>query len=912
MAEDSRIRVKTIAVEFGVKNRDISSILQHLKLRSVSNHNTALTEEEAEQVRQYIQKYGVKLVNVEDTEKATKVLVRRKNTESKNTVEEGSEEESTKSHDVVSSQRQNMSGQREQSGSHVSTVSSSSVPAEDHTKEMVSRPARAVVIRKNEEQKVEEVRDVVQGQTSSPPDVVQHEQVAATVEQQQKSVKHQVRVIGRTDPRQWKPPVVGDASYSQNKEEYRKERGRHTPVKPASDTSAKKTPYTGKKTLNTHTPSYPVADMPDPRMATQSKKKQNKNKKLHNNYGDGERTTRTLKNYNMVDDVAPRRTKFRKDKTKKESTPATQPLRLEKRKIRVDEVIRIADMAHQMGVKATELIRSLFALGVMATVNQSIDIETAAILATEYGYEVESVGFSEEEALLSRVEDTAENLKPRPPVVTIMGHVDHGKTSLLDAIRRTNVTDKEAGGITQHIGAYHVTTPKGDIVFLDTPGHEAFTAMRIRGAEITDLVVLVVAADDGVMEQTREAISHAKAANVSIMVAVNKMDKEGANPERVQRELAELGLVPEEWGGDTIYNYVSAKQGTGIENLLEMIALQSDILELKANPDKPARGRIIEAHLDKGKGAVATVLVQEGTLRQGDFFLAGTTSGRVRAMFNDQNRKIKEAAPAFPVEIYGFSTVPEAGEEFIVLEDEKMAKRIAEARLVKQRERQISKNTKVTLESFLASAPDVETKTLNLLLKADVQGSLEAITQALNKLSTDKVTIHIVHSGTGTISESDILLASTAKAIVIGFNVRPIAKVRDIAEKENIDIRFYDVIYNLSEDIEKAMRGMLAPVQKEVYLGQAEVRQIFVISKQGTIAGALVTDGKVVRNAQVRLLRDGVVMYTGAITSLKRFKDDVREVAKGYECGFMLHNFNDLKEGDIVEAFEIQEEKAEL
>ena len=908
MAEDSRIRVKTIAVEFGVKNKDVSSILQHLKLRSVSNHNTILSEEEAEQVRQYIQKYGVKLVNLEDTKKTAKVFVRRKNTESSSVSGETSEEECASERGVVSSQHKSVSEEGQKKESHMPVMSSA--PVVEESKKTVSHSARAVVIRKNEEQKVE-VRDVVQKQESLSHDKEQHKQVVETVEQQ-KNVKHQVRVIGRTDPRQWKPPTVGDTSHSQNKEDYRKDRGRHNSVKPTNDATARKTSYTGKKSVNTHSQSYPVADVPDPRMATQSKKKQNKNKKLHNNYGDGERTTRALKNYNLVDDVAPRRTKLRKEKAKKEATPTTQPLRLEKRKIRVDEVIRIADMAHQMGVKATELIRSLFALGVMATVNQSIDIETAAILATEYGYEVESVGFSEEEALLSRVEDTAENLKPRPPVVTIMGHVDHGKTSLLDAIRRTNVTDKEAGGITQHIGAYHVTTPKGDIVFLDTPGHEAFTAMRIRGAEITDLVVLVVAADDGVMEQTREAISHAKAANVSIMVAVNKMDKEGANPERVQRELAELGLVPEEWGGDTIYNYVSAKQGTGIENLLEMIALQSDILELKANPDKPARGRIVEAHLDKGKGAVATVLVQEGTLRQGDFFLAGTTSGRVRAMFNDQNRKIKEAKPAFPVEIYGFSAVPEAGEEFIVLEDEKVAKRIAEARLVKQRERQISKTTKVTLESFLASAPDVEVKTLNLLLKADVQGSLEAITQALNKLSTDKVAINIVHSGTGTISESDILLASTAKAIVIGFNVRPIAKVRDIAEKENIDIRFYDVIYNLSEDIEKAMRGMLAPVQKEVYLGQAEVRQIFVIPKQGTIAGAFVTDGKVLRNAQVRLLRDGVVIYTGAITSLKRFKDDVREVAKGYECGFMLQNFNDLKEGDIVETFEIQEEKADL
>ncbi|MDE7469165.1 MAG: translation initiation factor IF-2, partial [Desulfovibrionaceae bacterium] len=647
---------------------------------------------------------------------------------------------------------------------------------------------------------------------------------------------------------------------------------------------------------------------------TQSKKKKNKNKK--NSFEkDIEKGVKFSKNYDYSIDgeVAPRRFKPKKDKSKKTAN-LTQPIKAEKRKIKIDEFIRVSDIAHQMGIKASEIVKFLFSLDVMVTVNQPIDIDTASIVAAEYNYEVESVGFSEEDILLSHVEDTPESLVRRAPVVTIMGHVDHGKTSLLDAIRRTNVIDKEAGGITQHIGAYHVSTSKGDIIFLDTPGHEAFTAMRVRGAEITDLVVLVVAADDGVMEQTREAVNHARAANVTIMVAVNKIDKPSANIERIQRELAEIGLVPEEWGGDTIYNYVSAKTGQGIEELLEMIALQSEILDLKANPNKPARGRIIEAHLDKTKGSVATVLIQEGTLEQGDYFLSGITCGRVRAMVSDEGKKIKSAGPSTPVEIHGFDTVPSAGDEFIVMADEKVAKKIADSRAVKQRERELTKASKVTLEMFLATAKQEEgqVKTLNLIVKADVQGSLEAIAQALQKLSGDKVRIKILHSGTGAISESDILLASTAGAIVIGFNVRPIAKIRALADKEQVDIRFYDVIYKLSEDVEQAMRGMLAPVTREEYLGQAEVRQIFTLPKHGTVAGSFVIDGKLQRNAGVRLLRDGLVIYTGTIASLKRFKDDVREVTKGHECGFMLTNFNDIKVGDIAEAFELKEEVASL
>ena len=615
----------------------------------------------------------------------------------------------------------------------------------------------------------------------------------------------------------------------------------------------------------------------------------------------------------MDENETPRMRSARSRKKKVvQAAPVTQPLKAAKRKVRIEGTIRISDMAQQMSLKANELIKVLFNLGIMATINQSIDFDTASVLASEFNYEVEKTGFEEKDYLEPAAPDKPEDLKPRPPVVTIMGHVDHGKTSLLDAIRKSHVTSGEAGGITQHIGAYHVKTKNGDVVFLDTPGHEAFTAMRARGAQITDLVILVVAADDGVMEQTREAVNHARAANVPIIVAVNKMDKPGANPERVLRELAEMGLQAEEWGGDTIVCKVSAKTHEGLDELLELLALQSEVMELKANPNKLARGHIIEAKLDKGRGAVATVLIQEGTLHQGDTFVCGTFSGRVRALLNDQGKKVREAGPSIPVEVQGFTGVPVAGEEFAAIADEKVARRIADARAIAQREKDLASESKITLESFLAGAGDDEQKTLNLVVKADVQGSLEAVQGSLQKASTDKVTVNIVHGGTGAITESDILLASASKAIIIGFNIRPTAKIKDVAAHENVDIRFYDIIYKLVDDVKNAMAGLLAPVEKEVYLGQAEVRQTFSLPKVGIIAGSYVADGKMLRNAGVRLLRDGVVIWTGRISSLKRFKDDAKEVARGQECGIGLENFNDIKVGDIIEAFETVQEAATL
>jgi len=599
--------------------------------------------------------------------------------------------------------------------------------------------------------------------------------------------------------------------------------------------------------------------------------------------------------------------------------PGRQPLReapkpelaaqkVGKKRIKIDEAITVANLAKQMGMKASEVIKKLLLLGIQANINQALDFDTASLVASDFEYEVEKTAFEEEEVLQIK-EDRAEQLVPRPPVVTVMGHVDHGKTSLLDAIRDTKVIEGEAGGITQHIGAYHVRLDKGDIVFLDTPGHEAFTSMRARGAKVTDIVILVVAADDGVMQQTVEAINHAKAAEVPIIVAINKIDKPNANVERVKRELSEHGLIAEEWGGSTTMVEISAKKRVAIEDLLEMVLLQAELLELKANPEKMARGRVIEAKLDKGRGPVATVLVQEGTLRAGDVYVCGIYSGRVRNMFDGRGQRIEAAQPSIPVEVLGFSGVPNAGDDFIILADEKQARSVAEHRLLKLRERELSRSSKITLENLFDQIQEGEVKELKLILKTDVHGSLEAIADSLLKLSTSEVKVNIIHSGTGAITETDIMLASASNAIIIGFNIRSDSKVHELAEQETVDVRFYDVIYQLIDDIRAAIFGMLKPIYKENVIGRAEVRQTFHVPKMGMIAGCSVLDGRVERNARTRVLRDSVIVYDGKISSLRRFKDDVKEVKAGFECGIGIENFNDLKEKDILEAYEIQEIK---
>jgi translation initiation factor IF-2 len=582
-----------------------------------------------------------------------------------------------------------------------------------------------------------------------------------------------------------------------------------------------------------------------------------------------------------------------------------------KRKIKIPEKVTVSDLAKAMSVKAAELIRKLMALGMAANINQTIDYETASLLADDFGYELEEARF-ELEKTLTEVEDKPEELKARPPVVTIMGHVDHGKTSLLDYIRKSNIIAGESGGITQHIGAYYVERKGGDIVFLDTPGHEAFTAMRARGSKVTDIIVLVVAADDGVMPQTKEAINHGRAASIPIVVAINKIDKPEANVDRVRRELAELGLAPEEWGGQTIFGSISAKTGQGVDELLELILLQAEILELKANPDKPARGTVIEARLDKSRGPVATVLIRSGTLKQGSFFICGEHFGKVRAMLNNRGKRMIVASPSMPVEVYGISGVPMAGDEFIVVPDEKTAKEVIEYRLAQSKKWEGEKRGIVSLDDLFQKIKEGEVKELNLVLKADVQGSIEAISDSLGKLATEEVKLKIIHSSTGAISETDVMLASASKAIIIGFNVRANPRVTELAEKEKVDIRYYDVIYNLIQDIKMAMAGLLEPVYKESFIGRAAVKEVFRIPKVGTVAGCSVTDGHVERNARARLLREEVVVFDGKIASLRRFKDDVKEVQTGYECGIALENFQDIKPGDVFEVYQVEEVRPEL
>lgn len=599
----------------------------------------------------------------------------------------------------------------------------------------------------------------------------------------------------------------------------------------------------------------------------------------------------------------------RKAKTKKPSVQQTMaPIKIDKAYMTA-ETVTVKDLTERIGKPANEILKKLLLLGIVANINSELDFDTASLVCSEFDIELEMKLDKTAEEVLTETyyEDDEENLEPRPPVITIMGHVDHGKTSLLDYIRRAHVTSTEAGGITQHIGAYSVSVQKQRITFLDTPGHEAFTAMRARGAQATDIAILVVAADDGVMPQTIEAINHAKAANVPIVVAINKMDKDTANPERIKQDLTAYGLVPEEWGGDTIMVPVSAKTGEGVEKLLEMILLQAEVLQLKANANRLAKGIIIEAKLDKNRGPLATVLLQNGTLHVGDYVVAGHTSGRVRALQNDRGERVQSAGPSMPVEIAGFNDVPGAGDEMYAVEDEKLTRMVAQERKEKIREERMQASSKVSLDNLFATISEGKIETLNLIIKADVQGSTEAVRQAMEKLSNEKVRIKVLHAGVGAITKDDVNLATAFNAIIIGFNIRPDANARALAEKEEVDIRLYRIIYQAIEDVEKAMKGLLEPVMKEVLLGHAQVRNTFKVSGVGTVAGCYVTDGKLQRNASVRLLRDNVVVFEGKLSSLKRFKDDAKEVNEGYECGVGLENYNDVKTDDVIECYTEEE-----
>ncbi|MDD3840518.1 MAG: translation initiation factor IF-2 [Clostridia bacterium] len=594
---------------------------------------------------------------------------------------------------------------------------------------------------------------------------------------------------------------------------------------------------------------------------------------------------------------------------KKEASASTA--KKTKKPIVIGENISIKNFSEKVGISVSEIIKKLMALGVMATINQDIDYDTAAIIADDFGIKLELKKEETYEDKLEEIdaEDDPKKMQPRPPIVTVMGHVDHGKTSLLDSIRKTSVTQGEAGGITQHIGAYQVEINSKKITFLDTPGHEAFTSMRARGASVTDIAILVVAADDGVMPQTVEAINHAKAADVPIIIAINKMDKPNVNPDRIKQQLTEYGLVPEEWGGDTICVPVSALTKKGIDNLLEMVILVAEMQELKANPDRFAKGIIVEAEIDKGRGPVATVIIQNGTLKIGDSIVAGTAHGKVRALIDDKGKRTQKAGPSTPVEVLGLSEVPEAGDMLYSLEDDKLTRQIADERKGKIKEKQLQAGQNLSLDELFSQIKEGEIKELNLIIKADVQGSVEAVKQALERLSDDKVKIKTIHQGVGAITETDIMLATASNAIVIGFNVRPDIKARELAEKESIDIRLYRVIYDAIEDVQAAMKGMLEPKLQEKILGHAQVRATFKVPGAGTIAGSYVTDGKVSRHSTARLIRDGVVVFEGNISSLKRFKDDAREVVSGYECGIGLENFNDIKENDVIESYIIEKIK---
>lgn len=958
---EEKIRVKDITAELGVSNKEMLAALRELGIPAKS-HMAALSPEDAGRVRE---RFAAPNADAEKIRRETQsgVIVRRRRRSAEPVAEPAVEQADTDAPKAASAEEKAAAGEKsattvagadatavpEKTSDAASDIAPKDAPAKKTAKAATGKKApaqRARIVRRAGEEEPQHAAEA-QAPTGvagdAQPEAVSDVAVAASEKEQAKPARASKANVSAEPERGADGAAVSSAPVLATRSD--REGGDEGPENaesraPATHVRVISRPAPGQRPPRGAAPSGsdarpgasrpatprpggrppsgprpPASPVPEPVADAGAKKKRGKGRRTVEFEFSGEDHAKRRREMEAGSDGAWRGKGKRKGKGREAArqTTVTQPIKAAKRKIRMDEFIRVSDLAHQMGLKSTEIIKVLLGLGVMATINQSLDVDTATLVAAEFEYEVEKVGFSEGTFLEEQETDAPESLRPRPPVVTIMGHVDHGKTSLLDAIRKSSVVSGEAGGITQHIGAYNVKTKKGQIVFLDTPGHEAFTAMRARGAEVTDIVVLVVAADDGVMEQTREAISHAKAAGVPIMVAVNKMDKEEANPDRVKRELADQGLVPEEWGGETTFSYVSAKQRQGIDDLLELIALQAEILELKANPDKGARGHIIEAKLDKGRGSLGTVLIQHGTLKVGDAFVCGVHFGRVRAMFDDQGKKIKSAGPSMPVEVQGFEGVPEAGEEFISIADEKAARRIAETRFIKQREKVLAKESRVTLETFLSRKADaVEALTLNLVIKADVQGSLEAIVDAMNKLSTEKVRLHIIHTGAGAISESDVLLASASDAIIIGFNVRPTPKAKELIEQEKIDTRFYDIIYKLVEEIRSAMEGLLAPVEKEVYLGLADVRDTFSVPKVGVIAGCHVADGKIVRNAQVRLLRDNVVIYTGKITSLKRFKDDAREVLKGYECGIGLERFNDIKVGDSIEAFEIVEEAASL
>ncbi len=856
----SKIRVYELAKELGIENKDLITRLERLGI-AVKAHSSSLEEADVERVRKEFA-LGEKDAIVEKRVKRT--VIRRRAV--RQNVPEVADEPPTEispepeEEQIIPTEEPL---QTPEEGTPVAAVpekeeisSAEAVPrAEEAAKAAVTQPAGTA------EKEVKEEKPVPQKKPRRTSAVI----VRAAVKKEEKKPVPVQQKVASSPGEARKPPRDRDI-------ERKGEAEKKAPQKPS---------HKIKKPVEVH-----VGEN-DRRKKTFFKQRLDKKGK-RSRKGMSEEERRSWKEEKVI------------PTTRIMATEITTPKAI-KRRVKIEEAIMVGDLAKRMGIKAGELISKLVSLGMMVTINQSIDIDAATLVAAEFGYQIESVGV-EYEDIVHREESLPASLKPRAPVVTVMGHVDHGKTSLLDVIRETNVIEGESGGITQAIGAYHVHIKGKDIVFLDTPGHEAFTAMRARGAQVTDVVVLVVAADDGVMDQTVEAINHSRAAGVPLIIAVNKIDKPNADPERIKQQLAEYDLVPEAWGGDTIYAEVSAKQKVGIEELMELILLQADIMELKADPDRLARGIVIEAKLDRGRGPVATVIVQEGTLKEGDAIVSKMEYGRVRAMIDDKGRRVAEAGPSMPVEVVGFSGVPQAGMDFVCVEDDKKARVISDHWLRKERERELSRTSKITLEQLYERIQE-GVKELNVIIKADVQGSVEALSDSLLKLGTDDVKVKLVHTSAGGITETDVMLASASDAVIIGFKVRPDARVSEIIEKEGVSVKLYDVIYDVIADVRNAMEGLLEPVYEETVQGRAEVLQVFKVSKVGTIAGSRVTDGKITRNARLRLLRDGVVIHDGTFQSLKRFKDDAKEVLSGFECGIGVDSFNDIREGDVIETY---------
>lgn len=924
----SRIRVYELAKEAGMSSKALTDKLIELGF-DIKGHSSSVDDEAAETIRNTILKSAnTELVEKRiDSDKDGPTVIRRRSTVIRRRAktiedipEEQPEEKLTASETEEEAPSINISSEKSQQ--EIAQPESATITEEEKPVPQETTDERPIIEqepvieqeKEPEDNSVENVKaeeeELTESIPNTPPDVQITDQVPEDAESKVEVKKQSpIRPAKKVkQPPQKKPMarVVRTIELPDMEDQ--------APSRPVKKKSTKPIQQRPSTPAPARTPVPPTADD-----TGRIKKKGKKNipvkeDKVVEARRGGKKSQKNVKFTHFAQDYQGKEGGRRGKRSRKASKIISPPaeMKASKKRFKVYDAITVGDLAQRMKIKASDVIAKLMGLGVMATINQAVDTETAILIAADFDYEVEQ-GITEEIGmqLLNQSEEGGVQ-KTRSPVVTVMGHVDHGKTSILDAIRKTDVAEGEAGGITQHIGAYHVRSSSGDVTFVDTPGHAAFTEMRSRGAQVTDIVVLVVAADDGVMEQTREAIHHAQAAEVPILVAVNKIDKDNADIDRVKRELSDLNLMPEDWGGDTIYCETSAKNNIGIDNLLESIQLLAEVLELQADSTRKARGRVIEAQLHKGRGPVATVLIQDGTLRLGEYFVVGQFSGKVRSMLDDKGRKIQEAGPAIPVEVQGLSGVPSAGDEFIVVTDEKMARSVSQVRSLKARESELGSSSKISLDKLFEQMSEGDVQELRVVLRADVQGTLEAFAKAAGDLSTKEIKVRILHEGTGTITESDILLASASDAIIIGFNVRASTKVKELAVKENVDVRSYDVIYHALDDIRKAMVGMLEPTYEEEVIGLAEVRETFSVPKIGTIAGCSVLDGKILRTAKVRVLREGVVIYTGKIDSLRRFKDDVKEVLSGYECGIGVEKFNDIKIGDTLEAFVMKEIEATL